>query len=140
MVSEEQHPGPLLHEIFEAQAELRPNHVAVVFGGRAATYGELNARANQLARCLRARGVSRGAAVAMLQPRSIEAYISILGILKAGAAYVPIDPEYPPDRTAWILADSGAIVIDAESDRIAAESPEALPRDERSATPEDLCY
>jgi non-ribosomal peptide synthetase-like protein len=155
-----QHTGPLLHEIFEAQAQLWPNRTAVVFGSDSATYGELNAHANQLARHLRIRGVSRGAAAAMLLPRSIEAYTSILGILKAGAVYVPIDPEYPPDRIAWILADSGAcalltnsdlaarsqvfsgpaILIDVESDRIAAESPENLPRDEDSAQPEDLCY
>jgi len=155
-----QHPGLLLHEIFEAQAQRWPNRAAVEFGSRTATYAELNARANQLARYLRARAVGRGAAVAMLLPRSIEAYTSILGILKAGAAYVPIDPEYPPDRIAWILADSGAcalltnsdlaarsqvfsgpaILIDVESDRIAVESSEDLPRDEESAHPEDLCY
>jgi non-ribosomal peptide synthetase-like protein len=162
MISERspEHPGLLLHEIFEAQAQLWPNRAAVVFGSRSATYAELNARANQLARHLRTRGVSRGEAVAMLLPRSIEAYTSILGILKAGAAYVPIDPEYPPARIAWILADSGAcalltksdlaarsqvfngpaILTDVESDKIAAQSPEDLLRDEESAQPEDLCY
>ena len=57
-----------LHEILEAQAELRPNHVAVVFGSRVIIYGELNARANKLARHLRTRGLTRGAAVAMLLP------------------------------------------------------------------------
>jgi non-ribosomal peptide synthetase-like protein len=159
----EQHPGSVfhqvfeaLHEIFEAQAQVLPNHAAVVFGSQTITYGELNARANQLARHLRKRGVSRGAAVAMLLPRSIEAYASILGILKAGAAYVPIDPEYPADRIAWILADSGAcamvtacdglafdgevIQIDDDRERIAAENPENLPCDEESGHPEDLCY
>ncbi len=95
---------------------MRPDDVAVVFGSRATTYGELDAQANQLARYLRKRGVKRGAAVAMLLPRSIEAYAAILGILKAGGAYVPIDPEYPADRISWILENSGAVAAVTEAD------------------------
>src|SRR5213076_3627411 len=64
--------------------------------------------ANRLARQFCARGVLRGSLVAMLLPRSVDAYATLLGILKAGAAYVPIDPEYPADRVAYILEDSGA--------------------------------
>src|SRR5205814_9318276 len=68
-------------------------------------------RANCLARYLRRRGVTRGSLVGMLLPRSLDAYALILGILKAGAAYVPIDPKYPEDRIAYILQDSGARVL-----------------------------
>ena len=150
--------GSVLHEIFEAQAAARPDSLAVVFGHRTATYGEMDRRANQLARYLCRKGVRRGATVALLAPRSVEAYIAILGILKAGAAYVPIDPAYPVDRIAWILEDSAAAVvltvadaacpafhgevvrIDADWEEIAGESDGLLPRDGGGARPRDLCY
>lgn len=149
-----------LHQIFEAHAEVRPNGTAIVFGHKTITYGELDARANRLARYLRARGVSRGSTVAMMLPRSLEAYTSILAILKAGAAYVPIDTAFPAERAAWILADSGAcavvtltelatgcggiegavVCIDAECELIGAKSAERLAEGENAAKPDDLCY
>src|SRR5580704_7037152 len=108
---------------------MRPGDAAVVFGSRTVTYGELDTQANQVARYLRKRGIKRGAAVAILLPRSIEAYAAILGILKAGGAYVPIDPEYPAERIAWMLDNCAAVATVTERDlcRIAAESSEALP-------------
>jgi amino acid adenylation domain-containing protein len=129
----------LLHEIFEAQAASHPGDVAVVFGGQETTYGQLDARANQVARYLRRRGVGRGAFVAMLLPRSVEAYAAILGILKAGGAYVPIDPEYPVERIAWIVEDSAAaaVIATADFEQIGRENTEALPCE---AEPGDLCY
>src|SRR5712671_1122812 len=88
-------PGPreapacdVLHEIFEAQADARPEAVALAFGRENLTYADLERRANGLARHLRNRGVRGGARVAMLLPRSVEAYVALVGILKAGAAYV----------------------------------------------------
>ncbi len=136
------HPGTLLHEIFEARAAAQPNDAAVISGGRVATYSELDAHANRIARYLRIRGVGRGAVVALLLPRSVDAYASILGILKAGAAYVPVDPEYPPERMAWIVENSGAVATLTAADlaEVARESPEALPRDGNGANPHDLCY
>src|SRR6266700_3074384 len=105
-------PGPhVLHATFEAQADARPEAVAIVFGGEETTYANLESRANRLARHLRRRGVGPGSMVAMLLPRSVDAYASLLGILKAGAAYVPIDPEYPAERVAYILDNSGAVAL-----------------------------
>src|SRR5262249_56416377 len=109
--------------LFEARMDERPEKVAVVFGGEEETYSGLEIRANLLANHLRARGVGRESIVAMLLPRSIDSYAAILGILKSGAAYLPIDPDYPTELVAHILEDSGcrALVTTAASvSRLAA--------------------
>lgn len=135
----------LLHRIFEAQAEANPTTVAVVFGQESITYGELDARANRIARYLRRRGVSCGDVVALPIRRSIDAYASILGVLKAGAAYLPIDPDYPASRIAWMLENSGAAILttaelEAHQHEIAAESPMPLISGDGELDPGDLCY
>src|SRR6185369_5982377 len=79
--------------------------------GAPLTYGELDARANRLARYLQARGVRPGDRVALLLERSAELVAAILGVLKAGAAYVPIDPAYPAERVAFLREDSGAALL-----------------------------
>ncbi len=104
-------PGLPLHRLFEEQARLRPDAVAVEDGRRGLTYGELDARADRLARRLRALGVGPEVAVAFCLDRSLEAVETILAILKAGGAYVPLDPTYPAERLAWMIADSGARVL-----------------------------
>ncbi|HWH70543.1 MAG TPA: amino acid adenylation domain-containing protein, partial [Candidatus Sulfotelmatobacter sp.] len=101
----------LLHELFEHQARTRPNATALVCAGEVLTYSQLEGQANQLARWLRHRGVQRGDCVGLLLPRSPQVYVALLGILKAGAAYVPLDPEYPAQRLGFILADCGAQVL-----------------------------
>ncbi|MFL5382180.1 MAG: non-ribosomal peptide synthetase, partial [Longimicrobiaceae bacterium] len=100
-----------IHRLFEAQAERTPDAVAVVHEDRSLTYAELNARANRLAHHLRTLGVGPEARVAILMPRSSELVVSELAILKAGAAYVPIDPSFPAERIAFMLADSGSAVV-----------------------------
>jgi non-ribosomal peptide synthetase-like protein len=95
----------LLQEIFEHQARVRPGQIAVVCGEARLTYAELDQRANRLARYLRSQGIGRGDCVAFLLPRSLDVYVAILGILKAGAAYVPLEPAYPPERIRFILQD-----------------------------------
>ncbi|HEX6747842.1 MAG TPA: amino acid adenylation domain-containing protein, partial [Longimicrobium sp.] len=107
-----EHPaGSPIHRLFEEQAERTPDAVAVVHEDRSLTYAALNARANRLAHHLRALGVGPEACVAILMPRSIELVVSELAILKAGAAYVPIDPSFPAERIAFMLADSGSAVV-----------------------------
>ena len=96
----------LLHSALEHWAERAPDAVAVVDSRRTVTYAELDQRANALAAALRARGVGPGARVALLAERSLEAVIGIVAVLKAGAAYVPLDPAYPDERLRFILDDS----------------------------------
>jgi amino acid adenylation domain-containing protein len=100
-----------LHRLFEEQARLRPDAVAVEDGRRSLSYAELDARADRLARRLRALGAGPEVPVAFCLDRSIEAVETILAILKAGGAYVPLDPSYPAERLAWMIADSGARVL-----------------------------
>jgi surfactin family lipopeptide synthetase A len=108
-------PRPV-HELFEAQAEKTPDAVAVKCGANQLTFGELNARANQLADHLRTLGVGPDAPVALCVERSVEMMVGILGTLKAGGAYVPLDPTYPPERIEFMIADCGASVLLAQSD------------------------
>jgi amino acid adenylation domain-containing protein len=104
-----------LHGIIESQAKRFPNRIALIFEDRKITYGQLNIYANKLGRYLKTIGVGRGTLVAIYAERSIELLIFILGILKAGATYIPLDPTYPKERTAFILKDTNADVLIAHS-------------------------
>jgi non-ribosomal peptide synthetase-like protein len=97
-----------LHHVFEARAGLLPEAPAIVSGETTISYGDLDARANRLARHLRAQGVATGDLVGLLVERSPDAIVAILALLKAGAAYVPLDPSHPVDRLRHIL-DEGRI-------------------------------
>ncbi|WP_379133779.1 amino acid adenylation domain-containing protein [Paenibacillus sp. sgz500958] len=98
-------------QLFEEQAEITPERIAIRDGEKGMTYRDLNGRANQLARRLAARGVGREVTVGLLINHSIEAVIAILGVMKAGGAYVPIDPKYPEDRILYTLENSGAAML-----------------------------
>ncbi|MGF1429230.1 amino acid adenylation domain-containing protein [Kitasatospora sp. LaBMicrA B282] len=113
---------------FESWAAARPEATAVLAGGEVLTYGELNARANRLARVLRARGVRPGDLVAVVLPRSVEMVVAVWGVLKAGAGYVPVDPGYPADRVALILADAGARVAVTAMGVLAMAAEDGVPR------------
>ena len=97
-------------DFFEEQVKKSPDSIAVVFEDKKLTYKELNERANQLARYLQNKGVKEETLVPICLERSLEMITGILGILKAGAAYVPIDPEYPEDRKRFMLEDTGAAI------------------------------
>lgn len=99
-------PKATIPELFEAQAAKRPDQIAVIYGEESLTYGQLNARANQIAYALRAQGVRRESIVGILVQRSLEMMIGIMGILKAGGAYLPILPSYPKERIKYLLDDS----------------------------------
>lgn len=105
-----------VHELFEAQVDRAPDAVALVFEDRSLTYRELNARANQMAHALRGRGVSPGALVGVCLERSPEMVIGMLGILKAGAAYLPLAPSYPRERLEFMLRDADVKLVVTRND------------------------
>ena len=100
-----------LPELFAAQAARTPDAVAVVFEQATLSYGELDARANQLAHHLQSLGVGPETIVGLCVERSLEMVIALLGILKAGGAYLPLDPAYPAQRIAFMLEDAGAPIV-----------------------------
>ncbi|MGW1038083.1 non-ribosomal peptide synthetase, partial [Streptomyces antibioticus] len=97
-------------ERFEAQVAATPDATALTFGASALSYREVNARANRLARFLAERGAGPETFVAVVLPRSADLVISLLAVLKSGAAYVPVDPEFPEDRIAYVLQDSRPVL------------------------------
>lgn len=104
-----------IHQLFEQQASRTPEAVAVVFADSQITYRELDQRSNRLARHLRKLGVTANRLVAICVERSIEMMVGLLGILKAGGGYVPLDPAYPQERLTFMLNDSGAALMLTES-------------------------
>ncbi|OXB12964.1 AMP-binding protein, partial [Flavobacterium tructae] len=98
-------------DLFEEQVKQTPTAIAVVYEDEKLTYKELDQRSNQLAHYLREQGVKPDTLVGICLERSLEMLIGILGILKSGGAYVPIDPEYPTDRIAYMLKDAGIDLV-----------------------------
>jgi non-ribosomal peptide synthetase-like protein len=150
-----------LHELFEAQVDVSSDASALICGDVVVSYGELEARANKLARHLRSAGVGRGCLVGLCLNRSEKPIVAILACLKAGAAYVPIDATHPDDRIAYIIEEAQISVLICEDTlvtriltvfkgtlislerrtaEIAAQRAERLTRAETGVTPDDLCY
>ena len=100
-----------IHQLFEEQAQLTSEAVAVIYQDSRLSYAELDERSNQLAHHLRALGVGPESRVGLFMERSLEMIVGLLGILKAGGAYVPLDPEYPRQRLSFILSDSELAVV-----------------------------
>jgi amino acid adenylation domain-containing protein len=146
-----------IQELFETRVQQKPDEIAVIFEEEQLTYGELNRRANQVARYLRKRGAGRHVLVGILMKSSVEMVIGLLAVLKTGAGYVPLDPAYPRERLAFMLQDSQApllltqealasslpvhnarvVFIDAEWGQIAQENDENFACE---ATPDDRAY
>jgi amino acid adenylation domain-containing protein len=109
----------LSHELFEQQAERTPDAVALVFGAESLSYRQLNERANQLAHHLLSLGVGTESVVGILMQRSTEMVISLMAVLKAGAAYLPLDPTYPVRRLSFMLEDAQPLVLLRQSSQAA---------------------
>jgi amino acid adenylation domain-containing protein/non-ribosomal peptide synthase protein (TIGR01720 family) len=102
--------------LFQEQVAKTPGATAIISGRQQLSYKELNERSNQLAHYLQKKGLKPGTLVPICIERSVEMMVGILGILKAGAAYVPIDPDYPQDRISYMLEDTGATLVLSSSD------------------------
>ncbi|WP_173390853.1 non-ribosomal peptide synthetase, partial [Actinomadura litoris] len=103
--------GSTLPELFEARVAVDPGAVAVVFEGVEWTFGEVEERANRLARLLVSRGVGAESVVGVRLDRSVDLVVALLGVVKAGGAYLPIDPEYPADRVEYVVEAAGAVCV-----------------------------
>ncbi|MDX2961157.1 non-ribosomal peptide synthase/polyketide synthase [Streptomyces acidiscabies] len=122
-------PEAVLPDLFRRQVSRRPDAPAVVSGETTVTYAELDARANRFAHQLIQQGVGPEDLVALKLPRSVELIVAILGVLKAGAAYVPVDPEYPEARIAHMLDDARPVrVVEAPETVAATDYPDTTPQ------------
>jgi amino acid adenylation domain-containing protein len=141
----------ILHELIEAQAQRTPDAPAVAFEGAKLSYAGLEQRASRLARELQRRGAGPEARVALFLERSLEVVVAILGILKSGAAYVPIDPAYPQERVRFMVTDAGARLAVSQSALAARLAVETIAIDtldrqgddkplDHAVRPENLAY
>ncbi|WP_190113396.1 non-ribosomal peptide synthetase, partial [Streptomyces cinnamoneus] len=112
-------PGATLVSLFDAQAGRTPDAVAVTSGATALTYAELDTRSNRLARYLIAQGVGPEQLVALALPRTDQMIVALLGVLKAGAGYLPVDPDYPADRIAYMVQDARPVLLVSSADTVA---------------------
>jgi non-ribosomal peptide synthetase component F len=155
-------PGERLDRLLERLVEAggRADALAVDAGARTLTYRQLDAQANQLARHLLVRGIGSGCRVGLVLDDPVDAYLGMLAVLKVNAAYVPMDPGFPPDRLSYIVADAGvdlvlsashlldrlretraAVVhLDRMAERIAEEDPGPLTDAERGVPVDELAY
>lgn len=148
-----------IQQLFEEQAQRVPDKIAVSLNGTQMTYHELNRQANGLAVLLREKGIARDNIVAVMVERSVEMIVAILGVLKSGGAYLPIDPTYPEDRIRFMLDDSGTELLLTQSHLVRhvefrgetlditthaavmdEEHYEAIGNLEHVNSPDDLCY
>ncbi|WP_366295641.1 amino acid adenylation domain-containing protein [Paenibacillus sp. AN1007] len=123
--SKEIYSDEWIHVTFERLADCQPSATAIVMGEMHLSYGELNSHANQLAYTLMEQGIGHNQVVAVYMDSSINTVVSIIAILKAGAAYLPVDPEYPLDRVHFILEDSEAkmVITDADHAKMTGNVP-----------------
>ncbi len=149
-----------MHEAFERQCDRAPDRIAVEFNGESVRYDALEARANRIAHLLRARGVHRGALVGLVLDRGVDMLAGLLGVLKAGAGYVPLDPNFPAERLAYMAGDAGlaallttskhaghfdlrgrpVLSLDTLDDELAVLPAARLGRDAGAAQPESPAY
>ncbi len=120
-------PATSLPVLFETQVAATPDAIAVISGDTALTYSELNARANQLAHLLIGLGVGPERIVALAVPRSAEMVVGLLAVLKTGAAYLSLDPDYPPERIAFMLGDAQPVLLLTSAQPLRCAPRSALP-------------
>ncbi|QSX77689.1 non-ribosomal peptide synthetase/type I polyketide synthase [Agrilutibacter solisilvae] len=149
-----------MHQHFEVQCDRAPHRIAVSTGTVALEYADLEARANRVAHVLRSHGIRRGALVGLALDRGVDMLAGLLGILKAGAGYVPLDPQFPPERLSYMAADAGLAMLlttrahaprfdlrgrpvflfDEHAATLAQAPAHRLEHDECGAQPEDPAY
>jgi amino acid adenylation domain-containing protein len=116
----------LLQQLLSRSAKAYPEKPAVWARGKSITYRELDERSNQLAHLLREKGINKGDRVGMFFPKCVESIISMLGVLKAGGVYVPLDPQAPPDRIGYIIGNCGIRILITNGDKRSALTAETL--------------
>lgn len=150
----------LMHQFVERQADKTPDTTALVFGKQSLSYAQLDRRANQIAHLLRQMGVKRGVVVGLCVNRGIDTVTSLIGIMKAGGTYLPLDPAFPAERLSFMTEDAAigaliteadhfdktgitrdkALLLDESAARLAGMPTARLPHDAMSATPETAAY